>query len=426
MVSPVSLSCVSSYTIAQYYALLKYYDLLKLLRGREARQVLLVCSHLLQRCQDFEIRLLCGTKEKTGPRDRFFLWQDIVLSNSWLTQKQSPRTTINPHLRVKGQGPLTRTNLVPLLNTPLRCVFRQLLILLLKVGSIGHELIAVVEEIGTDVKNLQKGDLVVAPFDYSDGTCANCQAGFTFECPHGGAFGNGDTDGGQGEYVLAPNADFNLVKVPAGSYSEDMLASFLALSDVMSTGYHAAKSGGVKQGDTVAVVGDGAVGLCGIISAKLLGAERIFALSRNPARQKLAKEFGATDIVEERGDEAVKAVLRLTSDVGVNAALECVGTKEAIETAAGITRPGGMIGAVGFPTYGELDYAKMFFRNVGVRGGVAPARTYIPELLEAVLDGRINPGKVFDLRTGLDDIKEAYAAMDERRAVKSLLKVSEL
>jgi alcohol dehydrogenase len=293
-----------------------------------------------------------------------------------------------------------------------------------KEGSIGHELIGVVEETGSEVKNLRKGDLVIAPFDYSDGTCANCRAGYTFECPHGGAFGNGETDGGQGEYVRAPFADFNLVKVPANNYSEDMLASFLALSDVMSTGYHAAKSGGVKPGDIVAVVGDGAVGLCAVISAKLLGAKRIIALSRNPARQKLAREFGATDIVEERGDDAVKAVMKLTDGVGVNVALECVGTKESVQTAADITRPGGMVGAVGFPTYGELDYAKMFFRNVGIRGGVAPARTYIPELLEAVLASRINPGKVFDLRTNLENIKEAYAAMDERRAVKSLLKVS--
>lgn len=295
-----------------------------------------------------------------------------------------------------------------------------------KEGSIGHELIGVVEETGSEIKNVKKGDLVIAPFDYSDGTCAHCKAGYTFECPHGGAFGDGDTDGGQGQYVRAPFADFNLVKVPAGDYSKDMLASFLALSDVMATGYHAAKSGGVKPGDTVAVVGDGAVGLCGVVSAKLLGAKRIIALSRNPARQKIAKELGATDIVEERGDKAVETVMGLTGGIGVNVALECVGTKEAVETAAGITRPGGMVGAVGFPTYGVIDYAKMFFRNVGIRGGVAPARTYIPELLEAVLDGRIDPGKVFDLRTDLENIQEAYAAMDERRAIKSLIKVSPL
>lgn len=295
-----------------------------------------------------------------------------------------------------------------------------------KVGSIGHELIGVIDQIGADVKNLKKGDLVVAPFDYSDGTCANCEAGYTFECAHGGAFGDGETDGGQGEYVRAPFADFNLVKVPSGDYSEDMLASFLALSDVMSTGYHAAMSAGVKPGDTVAVVGDGAVGLCGIIGAKLLGAERIIALSRNPARQKLAKEFGATDIVPERGDDAVKAVMELTDGVGANAALECVGTDQSIETAAGITRAGGMIGAVGVPLYENFEYKSLFWKNVGIKGGVAPAHTYIPELLEKVLNGDINPGRVFDLRTDLDNIKEAYAAMDERRAVKSLLKVSDV
>lgn len=294
-----------------------------------------------------------------------------------------------------------------------------------KVGSIGHELIGVVDEVGSEVAGLHKGDLVIAPFDYSDGTCAHCKAGFTFECPHGGAFGNGDTDGGQGEYVLAPYADANLVKVPTGTYDEDQLASFLALSDVMSTGYHAAVSAGVKPGDTVAVVGDGAVGLCGIIAAKLLGATRIIALSRNPARQKVATTFGATDIVPERGSDAIAAVMKMTDGIGVDAALECVGTDQSIETAAGITRPGGMIGAVGVPLYDNFKYQTLFWRNIGIRGGVAPARTHIPTLLEAVLDGRINPGLVFDLRVELDDIKEAYAAMDERRAIKSLLRVSQ-
>jgi len=295
-----------------------------------------------------------------------------------------------------------------------------------KVGSIGHELIGIVEEIGSEVKDLKKGDFVIAPFDYSDGICENCKTGFTFECPHGGAFGDGSTDGGQGEYVLAPYADANLVKVPMGNYNEDQLASFLALSDVMTTGYHSAVSAGVKPGDTVAVVGDGAVGLCGIIAAKLLGATRIIALSRNPARQKVANAFGATDIVAERGDEAVEAVMKLTDGVGVNASLECVGTDQSIATAVGITRPGGTIGAVGVPMYDEFQYKSIFWKNVGIRGGVAPARTYIPILLEAVLDGRINPGLVFDLRVDLADIKEAYAAMDERRAIKSLLKVSDV
>jgi threonine dehydrogenase-like Zn-dependent dehydrogenase len=214
--------------------------------------------------------------------------------------------------------------------------------------------------------------------------------------------------------------------VPKGEYSEDMLASFLTLSDVMCTGYHAAVSAGVKKGSTVAVVGDGAVGLSGVIGARLLGAERIIALSRNPARQKFAHEFGSTDIVEERGDAAIEAIMKLTGNVGVDAALECVGTDESMATAVGIVRAGGMIGAVGIPNYDHFDYKALFRKNAGIRGGVAPVRKYIPDLLEAVLEGHINPGRVFDFRTDLDNIAEAYAAMDERRAVKSLLKVSEV
>ena len=295
-----------------------------------------------------------------------------------------------------------------------------------KEGSIGHEFIGVVQEVGSEVTGLANGDLVIAPFTFSDGVCANCVAGFESQCIHGGAFGNGETDGGQGQFVRVPYATTTLVKVPAGDYSEDMLASFLSLSDVISTGYHAAVSAQIKEGDTVAVVGDGAVGLGGIIGSKLLGAKRIIALSRNPARQALAKEFGATDIVEERGDDAVTAVMKLTDNVGVNAALECVGTDESIKTCAAITRPGGMIGAVGVPTYKEFEYKTIFWKNVGIRGGVAPARHYIPMLLQKVLSGEISPGKVFDLRVDLADVKEAYSAMDERRAVKSLLKVSDI
>lgn len=295
-----------------------------------------------------------------------------------------------------------------------------------KVGSIGHEFIGVVEQVGKDLRSIKKDDFVIAPFTYSDGKCANCLAGFTSQCVNGGAFGNGETDGGQGEKVRVPFAESTLVKVPGKGFSDDKLASLLALSDVMCTGYHAAVSGGVKKGDTVAIVGDGAVGLCAVIAAKKLGAKRIIALSRNPARQKLAKEFGATDIVEERGDEAINKVMKLTEKVGVDVALECVGTDQSIETAAGITRPGGMIGAVGFPTYKKFEYKTLFWKNIGIRGGVAPARTYIPELLDDVLKGRINPGRIFDLRTDLDNVKEAYAAMDERRAVKSLLRIGKL
>ena len=295
-----------------------------------------------------------------------------------------------------------------------------------KVGSIGHEYIGVIEAVGADVTTVAVGDFVIAPFTYNDGTCPACRDGFQSNCVHGGAFGNGDVDGGQGEKVRAPFADATLVKVPGteGDFTDEQLASFTALSDVMCTGYHAAVSAGVKEGDTVAVVGDGAVGLSAVLASRMLGASRVIALSRNPARQVVAKEFGATDIVEARGDDAVQEVLRLTDDAGVDAALECVGTDQSIQTCAGIVRAGGMIGAVGVPLYEEFEYQTLFWKNVGIKGGVAPARQYIPELLEDVLAGRINPGRVFDFTTDLDHVADAYAAMDERRAIKSLLTIT--
>src|SRR4051794_18978673 len=267
------------------------------------------------------------------------------------------------------------------------------------VGSIGHEYIGVVESVGDEVKTLAPGDFVIAPFTFNDGTCPACRAGFQSNCEHGGAFGNGTIDGGQGERLRAPFADATLVKVQGSDFTEEQLASFTALSDVMCTGYHAAVSGGVKPGDTVAVVGDGAVGLCAIIGAKKLGATRIIALSRHADRQELAKEFGATDIVAERGEDAIQVVMKLTDGAGVDVALECVGTDQSIETAAGITRAGGMIGAVGVPLYDEFQYKTLFWKNIGIRGGVAPARQYIPELLDDVLAGRINPGRVFNYTT---------------------------
>ncbi|TQM57313.1 zinc-binding dehydrogenase [Humibacillus xanthopallidus] len=297
-----------------------------------------------------------------------------------------------------------------------------------KVGSIGHEYIGVVESIGSEVTGLAVGDFVIAPFTFNDGTCPACRAGFPSNCMHGGAFGNGVTDGGQGEKVRAPFADATLVKVPQppeGRFTDEQLASFTALSDVACTGYHAAVSAGVQPGDTVAVVGDGAVGLSAVLAARKLGATRVIALSRNPARQAVAVEFGATDIVEKRGADAIETVLRLTDGAGVDAALECVGTDESIETCAGITRAGGMIGAVGVPLYETFQYQTLFWKNVGIRGGVAPARRYIPELLDDVLAGRINPGLVFDFTTDLDHVAEAYAAMDERRAIKSLLSIGQ-
>jgi alcohol dehydrogenase len=288
---------------------------------------------------------------------------------------------------------------------------------------IGHEFIGVVEQVGDDVAGVKAGDFVVSPFAYSDGTCPDCQVGMTTACAHGGFLPA--TDGCQGEFVRVPLADGTLVVVPGTpeDYSDEVLASLLALSDVMGTGHHAAVSAEVKPGDTVAVVGDGAVGLCAVLAAKRLGAQRIIALSRHADRQLLAKEFGATDIVDIRGEEAVKQVTKLTDGVGVDAALECVGTDEAMQTALAISRAGAIVGNVGLPHGVELQAQAMFHRNVGVHGGPAPVRAYLPELIDDVLAGRINPGKVFDFQTDLDGIAEAYERMDQRRAIKSLIKV---
>ena len=289
-------------------------------------------------------------------------------------------------------------------------------------GPIGHEFVGVVEDVGADVREITKGDFVIAPFAFSDGTCPHCRHGITSACVAGGFYpSNGD--GGQGEAVRVPLADGSLVKVPGSGHSDEMLASLLTLSDVMSTGHHAAVCAGVARGSVVAVVGDGAVGLSGVLAAQRLGGERIIALSRNPARQRLAGEFGATDVVEQRGEDATEAVMELTNGVGVDATLECVGTGQAMETALSIARPGSMVGYVGVPHGVELPIGEMFFRNKGVRGGSAPARAYIPELLDDVLEGRITPGRVLDYETDLDGIADAYAAMDERRAIKSLVRV---
>jgi threonine dehydrogenase-like Zn-dependent dehydrogenase len=293
------------------------------------------------------------------------------------------------------------------------------------VGSIGHEFIGVVEQVGADVAGLAEGDLVVAPFIYSDMSCPHCVNGSTISCVNGGNFGDGEIDGGQGQAVRVPLAGSTLVPVPGSGHSEQTLWSLLALSDVMSTGHHAALSAGVGKGDTVAVVGDGAVGLSAVLAANRLGAERIIALSRHRQRQQLAREFGATDIVAERGDAASQAVLDLTGGVGVDAALECVGTDQAIATAFAVARPGSAVGIVGVP-HGKVPFATTFFRNVGWRGGPAPARIYIPELMTDVLGGAIDPGRVFDYETDLDHIGDAYQAMDERRAIKSLIRVGSL
>ena len=290
-------------------------------------------------------------------------------------------------------------------------------------GPIGHEFIGVVEQVGPAVHMIGNGDLVIAPFTFNDGTCPNCRAGWTANCVAGGAFGNRGIDGGQGEAVRVPFADATLVRVPGVYHSDETMRSLLTLSDVMCTGHHVAVSAGVRSGSVVAVVGDGAVGLCAVIAARRLGADRVVALSRNPARQKLARSFGATDIIAERGDAAIEAVHQLTGGIGVDAALECVGTGQSMATAFAIARPGAIVGYVGVPHGVEVPIQDLFFRNIGLRGGVAPVRKYIPELLDDVLQGRIQPGRVFDFETDLDGTAEAYAAMDERRAVKALIRL---
>jgi threonine dehydrogenase-like Zn-dependent dehydrogenase len=293
------------------------------------------------------------------------------------------------------------------------------------VGSIGHEFIGIVQQTGADVATVSPGDLVVAPFIYSDMSCPHCLHGSTISCARGGSFGNGSIDGGQGEVVRVPLAGSTLVRVPGTDHSDQILRSLLTLSDVMATGHHAAISAGVRRGDVVAVVGDGAVGLSAVLAARRLGAERVITLSRHPDRQAIAKEFGATDVVEARGESATEAVMDLTGGIGADASLECVGTPQAIATAFAIARPGSTVGIVGAP-HGDVPTVQTFFRNVGWRGGPAPARIYIPELLDDVLSGAINPGLVLDYETDLEHVADAYAAMDDRRAIKSLIRIGSL
>jgi threonine dehydrogenase-like Zn-dependent dehydrogenase len=280
-----------------------------------------------------------------------------------------------------------------------------------------------VEAVGDEVRDVAVGDFVIAPFIFSDMTCPHCQNGVTIACLNGGNFGDGTIDGGQGEAVRVPLAGSTLVKVPGRDHSDPTLRSLLSLSDVMSTGHHAALSARVEHGGVVAVVGDGAVGLSAVLAAKRLGAERIIVFSRNPARQDLARTFGATDILAERGGDAIATVMEMTDGIGVDAAMECVGTAQSVATAFGIARPGSTVGVVGVPHEVELDFPDLFFKNIGWHGGPAPARIYIPELMTDVLDGRINPGLVFDYETDLDHVADAYAAMDDRRAIKSLLRI---
>ena len=281
---------------------------------------------------------------------------------------------------------------------------------------IGHEYVGVVEAVGTDVTSVKPGQFVVGGFLTSDNTCAVCRAGMQSHCLHGTGY-----DGCQAEFIRIPNADGTLLATPEHP-GDDLVPSLLALSDVMCTGWHAAVCAEVKPGATVVVVGDGAVGLSGVLAARQLGAERVIAMSRHADRQQLAVEFGATDIVAERGDEGIERVKDLTGGIGADAVLECVGTDDSVVQALRSARPGAMVGWVGVPHVTDLPQQHMFWRNVGLRGGPAPVRAYLPDLVQRVLDGRIEPGKVFDLTLPLSEVAEGYAAMDERRAIKSLLR----
>ena len=287
----------------------------------------------------------------------------------------------------------------------------------------GHEFIGVAEDVGAHVHTVKAGDLVVTPFVWSDGTCVFCRHGLQVSCLHGGRYGTDGVDGGQGEAVRVPQADGTLVVLPVGE-DDALMPSLLTLSDVMATGHHAARAANVGPGKSVAVVGDGAVGLCGVIAAKRLGAEQIIILGRHEDRTALAKEFGATDVVSERGDEAVELVRELTDGLGVDSALECVGYDEATRTAMGIPRPGGAVGRVGIPQDESIPYGvETFFDNVTIGGGPAPARAYIEELMPDVLEGKIEPGRVFDRTGPLDEVPDGYRAMNEREALKVLIHV---
>ena len=280
----------------------------------------------------------------------------------------------------------------------------------------GHEYCGVVEEVGKEVSRVKKGQFVIGSFFASDNTCPHCRAGYQSSCEHRELVG-----GAQAPFLRVPLADGTLVATREAPPA-DLVPSLLTTSDVLGTGWFAADAANVQPGMTVVVVGDGAVGLLGVLSARQRGAERIVAMSRNPARQKLAREFGATDIVTERGDEGVARVQELTHGIGADAVLECVGTPDAMQQAIHSTRPGGTVGYVGLPHGVELDAEALFYAHVRLFGGPAPVRRYLPDLIDLVLDEKIDPGRVFDLTLPLDRVPEGYRAMDERRAIKALLR----
>lgn len=282
----------------------------------------------------------------------------------------------------------------------------------------GHEAIGIVEQVGDDITSVKPGDFVIAPFTHGCGQCRACRAGFDGSCM---AHDDNFSMGAQGQYIRFQHAQWALVKIPGrpGDYSEGMLKSLLTLSDVMATGYHAARTAQVKPGDTVIVLGDGAVGQCGIIAAKMMGAKRIISTSRHDDRRALAAEFGATDNVAERGDEGVAKLLEMSAG-GADAVLECVGTDASFQEAVAVARPGALIGRVGLPHAQQISGEGTFYRNIGVYGGPASVTTYDKNvLLDAVLDAQINPGRVFTNTFELDEIQPAYEAMDERKTIKS-------
>jgi len=280
----------------------------------------------------------------------------------------------------------------------------------------GHEYCGIVEEVGNAVTSVKPGQFVIGSFFASDNTCPHCQAGYQTSCQQ-----REFVSTAQAPILRVPLADGTLVSTPEVP-ANDMIPSLLTLSDVMGTGWFAADAANVRPGSTVAVVGDGAVGLLGVLSARQRGAGRIIAMSRHKSRQKLAREFGATDIVSERGDQAAARIKEMTMGIGADAVLECVGTQESMMQAIRSTRPGGSIGYVGVPHGVELDGEQLFFAHVHLHGGPAPVRRYLPELIDLVWQQKINPGKVFDLTLPLDQVAEGYRAMDERRAIKTLLR----
>jgi threonine dehydrogenase-like Zn-dependent dehydrogenase len=286
----------------------------------------------------------------------------------------------------------------------------------------GHEFLGVVEDIGPGVSGLRRGDVVVAPFLWADNTCDFCREGLHTSCRHGGRWGEPGVDAGQGEAVRVPQAEGTLVKLPVGEDSA-LLPSLLTLSDVYCTGHHGAVTARVAPGRSVTVIGDGAVGLSAVLAARRRGAERILLMGRHADRTDLGRDFGATDVIAERGDEGIARVRELTGGDGTHAVVECVGTEESLRTALGVVRDGGVVSRLGVSQYTEVPMGfDTLMRNITLTGGAAPARAYIEELLPDVLDGTVEPGRVFDRTVALDEVPDGYRAMADRKALKVLIR----